>query len=37
VALIRAGRIVAQGPPAELVERYGAERLEDAYLEAMRA
>jgi ABC-2 type transport system ATP-binding protein len=37
VALIRAGRIVAQGAPAELVERYGGERLEDAYLEAMRA
>ena len=37
VALIRAGRIVAEGPPAELVERYGGERLEDAYLEAMRA
>jgi ABC-2 type transport system ATP-binding protein len=37
VALIRAGRIVAQGAPAELVERYGGERLEDAYLGAMRA
>ena len=36
VALIRAGRIVAQGAPAELVERYAGERLEDAYLEAMR-
>ncbi len=37
VALIRAGRIVAEGTPGELVDRYGGERLEDAYLEAMRA
>ena len=37
VALMRAGRIVAEGTPGELVERYGGERLEDAYLEAMRA
>jgi ABC-2 type transport system ATP-binding protein len=37
VALIRAGRIVTEGTPEELVERYGGERLEDAYLEAMRA
>ena len=37
VALMRAGRIVAEGAPAELVERYGGERLEDAYLAAMRA
>jgi ABC-2 type transport system ATP-binding protein len=37
VAFMRAGRIVAEGTPGELVERYGGERLEDAYLEAMRA
>jgi ABC-2 type transport system ATP-binding protein len=37
VALMRAGRIVAEGTPAELVDHYGGERLEDAYLEAMRA
>lgn len=37
VALMRSGRVVAEGTPGELVERYGGERLEDAYLEAMRA
>ena len=37
VALIRAGSIVAEGTPSELVERHGGERLEDAYLEVMRA
>lgn len=37
VALIRTGRIVTEGKPEELVERYGGDRLEDAYLEAMRA
>jgi ABC-2 type transport system ATP-binding protein len=37
VAFIRAGRIVAEGSPAELVARYGGDRLEDAYIEAMRA
>jgi ABC-2 type transport system ATP-binding protein len=36
VAFIRAGRIVEQGTPAELVARHGGERLEDAYLEVMR-
>jgi ABC-2 type transport system ATP-binding protein len=36
VAFIRAGRIVAEGSPAELVERFGGDRLEDAYLEVMR-
>ncbi len=36
VALIRAGRIAAEGTPAELVSRFGGTRLEDAYLEAMR-
>jgi ABC-2 type transport system ATP-binding protein len=37
VAFIRAGRIVAEGSPAELVARYGGDRLEDAYIEALRA
>jgi ABC-2 type transport system ATP-binding protein len=36
VAFIRAGRIVVEGSPAELVERFGGDRLEDAYLEVMR-
>jgi ABC-2 type transport system ATP-binding protein len=36
VAFIRGGRIVDEGAPDELVERHGGERLEDAYLEAMR-
>jgi ABC-2 type transport system ATP-binding protein len=36
IAFIRAGRIAAEGTPNELRERYGGERLEDAYLEAMR-
>lgn len=35
VAFIRAGRIVDEGTPAELVDRYGGGRLEDAYVEAM--
>lgn len=35
VALIRGGHIVEQGTPDDLVDRYGAERLEDVYLEAM--
>ncbi|MBI4172921.1 MAG: ABC transporter ATP-binding protein [Actinobacteria bacterium] len=35
VAFIRAGRIVDEGSPAELAVRYGVERLEDAYLEAV--
>ncbi len=37
VAFIRAGRIVEEGAPEELVERHGGERLEDAYLAAMRS
>jgi ABC-type cobalamin/Fe3+-siderophores transport system ATPase subunit len=37
VAFIRSGSIVDEGSPAELVERHGGERLEDAYLDAMRA
>lgn len=36
VAFIRAGRVVAEGAPAELVEQLGGDRLEDAYVEAMR-
>jgi ABC-2 type transport system ATP-binding protein len=36
VAFIRAGQIIDEGPPLELVERHGGERLEDAYLGAMR-
>ncbi len=36
VAFIRAGRIIDEGTPDELVKRHGGERLEDAYLEAMR-
>ena len=36
VAFIRDGRISAEGTPAELTERFVANRLEDAYLEAMR-
>jgi len=37
VAFIRDGRILAEGTSQQLVERYGGENLEDAYLEAMRA
>jgi ABC-2 type transport system ATP-binding protein len=37
VAFIRAGRIVAEGTPAELADRHGTQRLEEAYVEAMRA
>lgn len=36
VAFIRAGQIVAEGTPAELTERFGGHRLEEAYVEAMR-
>lgn len=37
VAFIRSGQIVAEGAPEELRERFGGARLEDAYLQAMRA
>jgi ABC-2 type transport system ATP-binding protein len=37
VAFIRAGRIAAEGTPAELTDRFGRARLEDAYLEALRS
>jgi len=36
VAFIRAGCIAAEGTPAELTDRYGGQRLDDAYLEVMR-
>ncbi len=36
VAFISRGRIAAEGVPAELVSRFGGERLEDAYLEVLR-
>jgi ABC-2 type transport system ATP-binding protein len=36
VAFIRSGRIAAEGTPTELTARFGAGRLEDAYLEALR-
>jgi ABC-2 type transport system ATP-binding protein len=36
LALIRAGRIVAEGSLDELTARYRAENLEGVYLEAMR-
>jgi ABC-type multidrug transport system ATPase subunit len=35
VAFIRSGRIVADGPPSDLRERFGAERLEDVYLQVV--
>jgi len=35
VAFIRQGRIIEEGAPPELVRRRGAERLEQAYVEAM--
>jgi ABC-2 type transport system ATP-binding protein len=37
IAFIRAGRITAEGTPEELTRRFGRDRLEDAYVEAMRA
>jgi hypothetical protein len=36
VAFIHSGRIISEGAPAELVDRYGGKRLEDAYVKAMR-
>jgi ABC-2 type transport system ATP-binding protein len=36
IAFIRDGRILAEGTPRELGERFGGARLEDAYLAAMR-
>ncbi len=36
IAFIRRGRVVAEGPPSELVERFGGARLEDAYLRVMQ-
>src|ERR671930_69926 len=37
IAFIRAGRIVAEGTASALTRRFGGERLEDAYVGAMRA
>lgn len=37
VAFIRDGKILAEGTTDQLVERYGGETLQDAYLEAMRS
>jgi ABC-2 type transport system ATP-binding protein len=37
VAFIRDGRIIDEGTPAELTERFGGDRLEAAYLEAMQS
>lgn len=37
VALIRGGRIVHEGSPRQLMERFGTDRLEGAYIEAMRS
>jgi ABC-2 type transport system ATP-binding protein len=36
VAFMRDGRIGAEGTPAQLTDRFGRDRLEDAYLDAMR-
>jgi ABC-2 type transport system ATP-binding protein len=36
VAFIHHGELIAEGTVDELVERFGGERLEDAYVEAMR-
>ncbi len=36
IAFIRNGEIIAEGTGRELVERFGGDRLEDAYLGAMR-
>ena len=35
VAFIRAGRIVADGPPSDLRQRFGADRLEQVYLQVV--
>ena len=37
VAFIRAGRIASEGTPSELTARFDTSRLEDAYVQAMRA
>jgi ABC-2 type transport system ATP-binding protein len=36
VGFIREGRIIDEGAPQQLVDRHGGDRLEDAYVEAMR-
>lgn len=35
IGLLNEGEIVAKGPPRELIEEYGAENLEEAFLEAV--
>ncbi len=35
VAFINRGRIIAEGPPREIVERYGVENLEEAFVKAV--
>lgn len=37
VAFIRGGRIVQEGSPRQLMERFGEDRLEGAYMKAMRS
>ncbi len=37
VAFIKQGRIIDEGTPQQLAARHGAERLEQAYMEAMRS
>jgi len=36
VALIKSGRIIEMGAPREIVEKYGARNLEEAYMAAIR-
>lgn len=36
IAFIRSGRIIGEGAASELVRQFGGDRLEDAYVEAMR-
>ena len=37
VLVMRTGRIVDQGPPAELIQRYGRQTLEDVFIDIARA
>jgi ABC-2 type transport system ATP-binding protein len=36
IAFIRSGAVIAEGTTSALIERFGGDRLEDAYLEATR-
>ncbi|MSO43984.1 MAG: ABC transporter ATP-binding protein [Thermoleophilia bacterium] len=36
IAMIRGGRIIAEGTVAQIIDRFGGPRLEDAYLAAMQ-